>query len=163
MKIAVSAQGDTLEAQTSMVFGRCPFYVLIDTESMSFTPFANPAVNQGSGAGIQAAQFVVQQGAEAVLAANVGPNAYGVLGAANVPCYVVPEGTVREAVEAFIAGRLPSLSNANVAAHSGIGGMLAGGLGAGTGRGGGGMGRGGGGGMGRGGGGGMGRGGGRGR
>lgn len=121
MKVAVSSQGETLEAPASPVFGRCPTYLFVDTETMEFNAIANPAMNQGGGAGIQAAQFVVSQGAQAVLSGNLGPNAFDVLQAAGVPGYLVQEGTVRQAVEAFKAGSLQPMGGANVAAHAGMG------------------------------------------
>ncbi len=121
MKIVVSAQGDTLEAPASPVFGRCPTYLLVDTETMDFEAVPNPAMSQGGGAGIQAAQFVVNHGAQAVLTGNLGPNAFDVLQAAGVPGYLVSEGTVRQAVDAFKGGRLQPLTGANVAAHAGMG------------------------------------------
>jgi predicted Fe-Mo cluster-binding NifX family protein len=144
MKIVVSAQGENLDAPASAVFGRCPTYLFVDTETLAFEPVANPAMNQGGGAGIQAAQFVVNQGAQAVLTGNLGPNAFGVLNAAGVPGYLVGPGTVRQAVEAFQAGQLQPMAGANVAGHTGMG--MAPGMG---GRRGTGMGRGGGRGMGR--------------
>jgi predicted Fe-Mo cluster-binding NifX family protein len=122
---------------------------------MEFEALPNPAMNQGGGAGIQAAQFVVGLGAQAVLSGNLGPNAFDVLQAAGVRNYQVPEGTVRQAVEAFKAGRVQPMGGANVAAYAGMGGGAAMGGGRGTGRG---MGRGMGGGAGMGGGRGMGRG-----
>ena len=139
MKIVVSAQGENLEAPASPVFGRCPTYLFVDTESLAFEAVANPAMNQGGGAGIQAAQFVVNQGAQAVLTGNLGPNAYGVLQAAGVPGYLIGAGTVRQAVEAYQAGQLQPMAGANVAGHAGLG-MVAGmggRRGAGMGRGGG--------------------------
>ncbi len=125
MKIVVSAQGETLDAPASPVFGRCPAYILIDTESMQYQAVANLAMDLGGGAGIQAAQFVVERGAQAVLTGNLGPNAFGVLQAAGVPGYLVSEGTVRQAVEAFTAGRLQPMGGANVDAHAGTGGATA--------------------------------------
>jgi len=120
MKIVVSSQGENLDAAASPVFGRCPTWVFVDTETMEYEAVPNPAMSQGGGAGIQAAQFVVNQGAKAVLSGNLGPNAFGVLQAAGVPTYLIPEGTVRQAVEAYKAGKLQSMAGANVAAHAGM-------------------------------------------
>jgi predicted Fe-Mo cluster-binding NifX family protein len=122
MRIVVSSQGESLEAQASPVFGRCPSYLFVDTETMTFEVLPNPAMNQGGGAGIQAAQFVVNRGAEAVLSGNLGPNAFDVLQAAGVPGYLISGGTVREAVEAFKSGQLQAMGTASVAAHAGLGG-----------------------------------------
>jgi predicted Fe-Mo cluster-binding NifX family protein len=135
MRIVVSAQGEDLDAPASPVFGRCPTYIFVDSETMQFEAMPNPAVNQGGGAGIQAAQFVVKHGAQAVLTGNLGPNAFDVLEAVGIPYYLVPEGTVRQAVEALKAGRLQPMGSANVAAHAGMGGGAGFGAGQGMGRG----------------------------
>jgi predicted Fe-Mo cluster-binding NifX family protein len=120
MKIAVSSQGDTLDSPASPVFGRCPTYLFVEPETMEFEAVPNPAMSQGGGAGIQAAQFVVNQGANAVLSGNLGPNAFDVLQAAGVPGYLVAGGTVRQAVEAYKAGQLQPMGGPNVRAHSGM-------------------------------------------
>jgi predicted Fe-Mo cluster-binding NifX family protein len=122
MRIAISAQGENLDALASPVFGRCPAYILVDTETMQFEAVPNPARNQGGGAGIQAAQFVVEHGAQAVLTGNLGPKAFNVLQAAGIPGYLVPEGTVGQAVEAFKVNQLQSMEGANAAADAGMGG-----------------------------------------
>jgi len=132
MKLVISAQGDSLDAAASPVFGRCPTFLFVDTETLEFEALPNPAMSQGGGAGIQAAQFVVNHGAGAVLTGNLGPNAFDVLQAAGVPGYLVQEGTVRQVVGAYKAGQLQPMGGANVAAHAGMGG---GGRGMGMGRG----------------------------
>jgi predicted Fe-Mo cluster-binding NifX family protein len=121
MRIVVSAQGDNLDAPASPVFGRCPTYLFVDTETLEFEAVPNPAMNQAGGAGIQAAQFVVNQGAQAVLTGNLGPNAFDVLQAAGVPGYLVGEGTVRHAVEALQAGQLQPMAGANLSSRAGMG------------------------------------------
>jgi predicted Fe-Mo cluster-binding NifX family protein len=121
MKIAVTANGTDLDAPASPVFGRCTMYILVDTETMQYEAIANPAVSAGGGAGVQAAQFVVERGAQAVVSGNVGPNALGVFQAGAIPAYLFKEGTVRQAIEAYKRGLLSSISNATVSAHAGMG------------------------------------------
>ena len=135
MKIAISAAGTDLEAATSPIFGRCPAYVFVDTQTMEYQGVPNPAVDAPGGAGIQAAQFIVEQGAQAVVSGNVGPNAMGVFRAASIPVYLFEGGTVRQAAEALAAGKLQAVEGANVPAHSGMGGGRGTGLGRGGGRG----------------------------
>jgi len=134
MKLVVSAQGDTLDALTSPVFGRCPTYVFVDSDTMVFEAVANSAANQGEGAGIQAAQFVIEKGAQALLTGNLGPNAFAVLQAAGVVGYFVQEGTVRQAVEAFQAGKLQPIGSASSVGYSGVEGIPVPGTGRGQGR-----------------------------
>jgi len=160
MKLAVTAEGPDLDSRVDPRFGRCQFFVIIDSDTLSCTGIENPSVELGHGAGIQSSQFVAEKGAEVVITGNVGPNAYRTLEAAGLKVLTGASGTVREAVEAFKSGALAAAQGATVDGHFGSGG---GGMGRGMGGGGGmgrGMGRGMGGGMGRGmgGGGGMGRG-----
>ena len=110
MRIVVSADGGDLEAPASPVFGRCRTYVFVDTDTLGFQVLENPATNAPGGAGIKAAQFVVEHGAQAIVTGSMGPNAVGVIKAANIPVYTLGDsGTVRQAVEAFRAGRLTPL------------------------------------------------------
>jgi predicted Fe-Mo cluster-binding NifX family protein len=122
MKLVISSQGASLDSPSSTLFGRCPTFVFVDSETMEFEAIPNPAMSQGGGAGIQAAQFVVEHGAQAVLSGHLGPNAFDVLSAAGVPGYLVPEGSVRQAVRLFDSGELKPMAGASVAAHSGMGG-----------------------------------------
>ena len=135
MKIVVTANGADLDAPASPVFGRCPVYIFVDTETMEFEAVENPAINAAGGAGIQAAQFVVERGARAVVTGNVGPNAFNVFQSAGVPIYPFGGGTVREAAEAFRVGELQSIADANVQAGMGVGGGRRMGMGRGMGRG----------------------------
>ena len=121
MKIADTANGTDLDAPASPIFGRCPTYILVDTETMQYEAVANPAVAAGGGAGVQAAQFVIERGAQAVVTGNVGPNAFGVFRAGGIPVYLFAGGTVQRAVEAYKGGQLSSASGATVSAHAGMG------------------------------------------
>lgn len=141
MKVVVSAMGENLHAEVSPVFGRCPTYVFVDTETMEFEAVPNPAMSAPGGAGIQAAQFAVSKGVQGVLTGNVGPNAFNVLQAAGVAIYPVSAGAVQDAVDAYKSGHLQPISGASSGMYGGMGGR--GGMGGGMGRGGGrGMGRG---------------------
>lgn len=121
MRIVVTSNGAGLDAQASPVFGRCPWYVFVDTDTMEVEAVENPALGAASGAGIQAAQFVVEQKAEAVVSGNVGPNAFDIFRSADVPVYLFEDGTVREAVEAYREGRLSETGGATGPAHAGLG------------------------------------------
>jgi predicted Fe-Mo cluster-binding NifX family protein len=121
MKIVVSAMGYDLESPFSPVFGRCQAFVFVDTETMAFQSIPNPAASAGGGAGVQAAQEVVDRGAQAVISGAVGPNAYQVLASAGVAVCVFEGGTVRQAVEAYRAGRLSSVGEPTGPAHGGAG------------------------------------------
>ncbi|MEE4274338.1 MAG: NifB/NifX family molybdenum-iron cluster-binding protein [Thermoleophilia bacterium] len=144
MKIVVSATDNSIEAPMDQRFGRAPWFVLVDSETGEWSAHANPAVESGHGAGIEASRAVAGLGAEAIVTGDVGPNAHRTLQAAGIPVYSARGATVRAAVTALGQGSLPQLMGPSTAGHSG-GGAPAGGGGAGRGGGmGGGAGRGGG-------------------
>ena len=120
MKIAASSSGNNLESPIDPRFGRCAYFLIVDTDNMSFEAFDNESIALGGGAGIQAAQFVASKGAKAILTGNVGPNAVKTLGAAGVEVFVGQNGTVREAVERYNNGNLESTRKATVKDHHGM-------------------------------------------
>ncbi len=121
MKIAVAAQGDNPQALTDPRFGRCRYFVIVDSDTGEFEAVENPGGTAGGGAGIQAAQAVGRSGADVVIAGNYGPNAYEALAAGKIEAYTNQGGTVAEAVEAFKAGRLTKAGDATVPSHFGMG------------------------------------------
>jgi len=141
MKIAVSSSGKDLDSQMDPRFGRCAYFVIVETDDMSFEAFDNENIALGGGAGIQSAQFVASRGAEVVITGNCGPNAVQTLSAAHVEVFVGQSGTVREAIERYTRGDMKSTSTPNVADHYGMKGGAGMGRGMSMGRGGG-MGRG---------------------
>jgi predicted Fe-Mo cluster-binding NifX family protein len=151
MKIAISASGPDLTSAVDPRFGRCPYFLFVDPDSMDFEAIENPNISSASGVGIQSAQLVAEKGAQAVLTGSCGPNAFQTLQAAGVEVIIGVSGTIKEAVAHYKSGQAQTAPQANVPAHSGIGGGGSVGSGFSMGRGmGGGMGRGMGGGMGRG-------------
>ncbi|NOR12373.1 MAG: dinitrogenase iron-molybdenum cofactor biosynthesis protein [Candidatus Aminicenantes bacterium] len=143
MKIAVSASSPDLSSPVDPRFGRCPYFLFVDPESMEFEAIENPNISSASGVGIQSAQLVAEKGAKAVLTGSCGPNAFQTLQAAGVEVIIGISGTVKEAVAHYKSGQVQATAQANVPSHSGMGGSGAMGSGFGMGRGmGGGMGRG---------------------
>lgn len=122
MKVIVSSLGKDLDSKISPVFGRAQWFISIDTDDMSYEAFENPSLSQSSGAGIMAAQFVLKKGPASVLSANVGPNAFEVLQAGSVSCFIAENGTVREAVDAFKNDKLKKMGSATADSHAGIAG-----------------------------------------
>lgn len=121
MKVVVTASGADLDAPVDPRFGRCNFFIFVDTKTMAFEAVQNRAAMAAGGAGIQAAQLVVDKGAQAVITGNVGPNAMAGLQAAGVKVYVGAEGTVRKSVELFKEGKLQEATSATTSPHSGMG------------------------------------------
>ena len=136
MKICVTVTDANLDATVDPRFGRCAWFLIVDTETMGLEPLQNPNVSVGGGAGIQAAQMMADRDVQAVLTGNCGPNAFSGLGAAGIQVFTGVSGTARQAVEQYKSGALSSISGPNVATHFGAGGGQGMGGGRGMGRGG---------------------------
>ncbi|MBN1922282.1 MAG: NifB/NifX family molybdenum-iron cluster-binding protein [Anaerolineae bacterium] len=121
MSIVISANGADLDAPVSPIFARCQHFIFVDPATLEFEALPNPAIGASGGAGVQAAQLVLQRGVQAVIAPNLGPNAFRIIVAAGVPAYQQQGATVREVIAAFNAGELPRLDIAG-ADHVGVGG-----------------------------------------
>ncbi len=135
MKVAVTSTGPTLDDNVEARFGRCAYFLIIDTDTMQFEPIENPNVALGGGAGVQSAQLMSEKGVTTVLTGNCGPNAFNVFGQVGVQVIVGLSGPVRGAIEQFKTGSFSSASGPNVTSHFGMGGGRGMGRGGGTGRG----------------------------
>ena len=117
MKVCVTSQGNDLNAAVDPRFGRCQYFMIVDTETLDFKAIENPNLDSRGGAGIQSGQFVAGNQAKAVLTGNVGPKAFATLNAAGISVYTGAAGTVQEALDNFKAGSLDSAQGANVEPH----------------------------------------------
>ena len=120
MKICVTAKAESLDAQIEARFGRCSFFVIVNTETMNYKAVSNTAANAMGGAGIQAAQTLVDKDVSVVLTGNIGPNAYRVLSAAGIRMVTGVTGTVKNAVKQYQKGTLPETTSPTVSGHFGV-------------------------------------------
>ena len=120
MKIAVSSCGIFLDSPIDPRFGRCDYFVIVDTTDMSFEVFENESDGLTQGAGVQSAQFVVSKGAQAVITANIGPNAIYALSEVGIEVVLCQRASIKEAIEKFQKGLLKSVNGASVRDHYGM-------------------------------------------
>lgn len=121
MKIAVTSTGPGLDDNVDPRFGRCPYFLIVNPETMSFEALENPSVTLGGGAGIQSAQLMADRDVEVVLTGNCGPNAFRTLQAAGIRVLTGVRGPAGEAVEQFKSGAFPAAAEPNVPGHFGMG------------------------------------------
>jgi predicted Fe-Mo cluster-binding NifX family protein len=120
MKIAITSNGPDLKSQVDPRFGRCAYFILIDTDSGKFEAVENSAAQGMGGVGIQSGQIMADKGVKAVLTGNCGPNAFQTLQAAGIEVITGVVGTVQEALDKFKSGGFQAVSHPNVSPHSGI-------------------------------------------
>lgn len=109
MKIGVSASGESLDSNVDPRFGRCPYFIIVETEGKEIKNYEvvnNQAVQAMRGAGVQAAQTVANKEVEVVITGNIGPNAFNVLSQTGIKIITGVSGKVGETVEKYLKGEL---------------------------------------------------------
>ena len=123
MKIGVSSTGNNWESQLDLRFGRAAVFMIVETKTMEYEAVKNEGAASSGGAGVSAAQLIVNQDVQAVITGNVGPNAMNVLKAANIEILKGSAVSVKENVEQFKKGLLDKIST-TVPPHFGMGGNV---------------------------------------
>jgi predicted Fe-Mo cluster-binding NifX family protein len=113
MKIAISTSGAGLDAEIDPRFGRCQYFIIADSETAEFEVMDNSSTLAGGGAGISAAQAIVDMGAKTVLTGNCGPNAYQVLSSAGIQVITGVSGKVKDAIKDYRSGKLKASAQEN--------------------------------------------------
>jgi predicted Fe-Mo cluster-binding NifX family protein len=119
MKVAISAEGPSLDSRIDPRFGRCPFILVVDTETLGVEAIENAGRAAPGGAGIQAAELLAGRAISHVLTGSCGPNAQTALKAAGIAIVSGCSGTAREAIERFKTGELTRSDRSPAAASSG--------------------------------------------
>ena len=120
MKIAISATDKDLNANVDQRFGRCKYFLIVDSENMDFNVISNESSMASGGAGIKAAETVVNNGASVLITGNIGPNAHRTLLTGGVKIYTGINGTIKEAIKNFKQGNLKETDNPSVESHHGM-------------------------------------------
>ena len=120
MKICITSQGENLESQVDQRFGRCQYFIFINTENLDFEAVKNPNIESMGGAGVQSGQLVAEKGAKTILTGNVGPNAFQTLKAAGIEVCIGVSGIVRESVEKYKNGEFKPTQDPSVGSKFGM-------------------------------------------
>jgi len=120
MKIGISSTGKDLNAQVDPRFGRCQYFLIVDTDTMNFESISNESAMASGGAGIQAAQTIAKTGVKIMVTGNMGPNAFQTLSAAGIIVFTGANGPVKEAIDKYKKGELKKIESASVGSHFGM-------------------------------------------
>jgi predicted Fe-Mo cluster-binding NifX family protein len=118
MKICISSEGKSLESRVASQFGRCAYFVIVDTDTKSVESIPNPGTKAPGGAGVQAAETVASTKAKVLLTGRIGPSAFPILSEAGIELRIGIEGTVSDALKQYETGSLELLETPNSSAHS---------------------------------------------
>ena len=118
MKIAITSSGENIDNEIDLRFGRAKGFIIYETNDDTFEFIDNiQNLEAAQGAGIQAAQNVVNKNIEAVITGHCGPKAFKVLSTSGVKVYTVNECKIKEVIEKFKNGELQEAASADVEGH----------------------------------------------
>ena len=112
MRIVISSDGDTIENNVDMRFGRCRYFLIVDIEDgeiIDVKSVENEGAVMGHGAGIKAAQQAGNLNPDKIITGNLGPNAFNVLSQLNISAYM-GSGTVKDSIQKLLEGKLERIS-----------------------------------------------------
>jgi predicted Fe-Mo cluster-binding NifX family protein len=119
MKIAISSSGKDLNSDLDVRFGRSPYFVIYDTDSKEVKSVENKGQTSGHGAGVAAAQQILDEGIDVVITGNLGPNAYNLMKKSNIKSYGCSVVSCKNAIELFQEGKLSELTESGPS-HMGL-------------------------------------------
>lgn len=99
MKIAITSLGGTKDSKIDTRFGRCSDISILSEEGELIKSVANPGAQARRGAGVRAAQKLVDEEVKILITGNIGPNALNLLQQSNIKVFIAPAGL--KAIEAF--------------------------------------------------------------
>lgn len=104
MKIAVASTGESMDALVCERFGRCPCFIIFDSETGKSEAISNPGEQMQSGAGPKAAGIVINKDAKVLLTGKVGDKAEDALKKAGIQIVDGLNGNeiVRDAIDDYL-------------------------------------------------------------
>lgn len=119
MKIVIPVDEEKVDSPICISFGRAPYFLIYDTENKASSFIDNSvAVSSQGGAGIKAAQVVVDQEVDVLLTPRCGENAAEVFKSANVQIFKTTSTVVKQVIEEFLKGNLSELTDIHSGLHN---------------------------------------------
>lgn len=118
MKLALPVDDKSLDKEVCQSFGRTPYFLIYDTDSEDSVFLDNSAAASQGGAGIKAAQTIVDNGVNALITPRCGENAADVIKAANISIYKSINSSIQDNIKAFKDGKLSLLQDIHAGLHN---------------------------------------------
>ncbi len=125
MRVAVTAKEPSLDAEVDPRFGRCSYFLIVETGDLTFEVEKNPNVLLESEAGTRSARLMAESSVDLVLMSNCGPRAHQTLSEKGIRVVLRCSRVVREVVKRFTKEQVAASDEPNVPAGFGTGESLA--------------------------------------
>lgn len=119
MRIVIPAEDKNMDSGVCPSFGRTPYFLVYNTDEEKAEFIENPASKATGGAGVLAAQEVVDLNPEILLTPRCGENAGKVLKGADIKIYKSINKTLKENIEEFKKEGLSELESFHKGFHGG--------------------------------------------
>ena len=118
MIVAIPVDDNFIEGNISLSFGRAPYFLIYNTESKEEKFVVNDAANSKGGAGIKAAQIIVDNDADSIITPRCGENAAEVIKAANIDIFKNIGESIIENISSLNENKLPMLNQIDSGLHN---------------------------------------------
>jgi predicted Fe-Mo cluster-binding NifX family protein len=117
MKIAIPADEQILNSEVCMSFGRAPYFYIYETLTKMGYFIENMAASSPGGAGVKAAQIIVDNRAEVLITPRCGENAAEVFKATKLEIYKSKVGSIQDNINAYMDKKLTVLDQFHAGFH----------------------------------------------
>jgi len=117
LKILIPTNEENIKGGICDSFGRAPYFMIIDTQASEEKFIENPGASSSSGAGIKAAQAVVDTKVTALITPRLGKNAADVITAGTITIYKSQSEDIRENIQLYKDKKLEILMDIHPGFH----------------------------------------------
>lgn len=118
MRIAIPVNDRDIKSEVCPSFGRAPYYLIYETSDKTSLFLDNTAAQSAGGAGIKAAQLLIDNEVKIIIAPRYGENAAKVLVDANVIVYRNIAGSAEDNIKAYENNQLDVLADIHPGFHN---------------------------------------------
>ena len=118
MLVAIPVEEKSLEAGVCISFGRTPYFMLYNLEKGEYSFVENSAANSQGGAGIKAAQKLVDLKVDKIITFRCGENAATVLKGGNIKLYKAKSVSIKENIQGIKDNSLEELKEIHAGFHN---------------------------------------------
>lgn len=117
MLIGIPVDDNCLETEVCFSYGRCPYFMLYNSDTKEAEFIENKAAQAQGGAGITASQMLVDSEVKTVITQRLGKNASDVLVAADIRVMQCGNGKVMDQIAKLEANELKNLVDVHAGFH----------------------------------------------
>jgi predicted Fe-Mo cluster-binding NifX family protein len=121
MRIAIPVEDTNISGKVCPSFGRAPYFMVYDTNGEQAEFIENTAANSPGGAGVKAAQIVVDQNIDALLTPRCGQNSADVMKTAGIEFFQTVGDSISNNIEAYKNNTLLELKEIHEGFHNHVG------------------------------------------